>query len=95
MQWSYTREHPGKASSCFAMRPRAGACPRVETRREGGGDRWQSGEADMQAGDAGALFMTETAPFFSLDLLIPNMNSIGSKNKKNSSNYIFHLCFKQ
>ena len=36
-------KHPGEASSSFAMPPRAGVCPCMETWCEGGGDRWQAG----------------------------------------------------
>ena len=68
-------KRPGEASSCFAMPSRASACPCMETRREGGGDRRQAGEADRQVGDASARFMTETFSFSSLDLLIPWNNS--------------------
>jgi hypothetical protein len=39
-----------------------------------GSSRRQAGGAG-EAGDAGALFMTKTAPFFSLDLPIPLSNS--------------------
>ena len=48
----------------------AAACPHVEEQHEGGGDRWQVGEADKQAGDVGAQFMSETVPFSSPDLPI-------------------------